>query len=72
METRIAQLSLSVEEDDAFVLEGSLRSQTVCSELYNMHGREVSIFTSNSCSFFQRMSCCYVEARKRYFCSGTG
>ena len=33
METRIAQLSLSTEEDDAFTLEGSLCSQTVSYEL---------------------------------------
>ena len=33
METRIAQLSLSAEEDDAFTLEGSLCSQTVSYEL---------------------------------------
>ena len=37
-----------------------------------MHGREVSISTLNSCSFLQRTSCCYVEARMRYFCSRTG
>ena len=29
METRIAQLSFSVEEDDAFIMEGSSCSQTV-------------------------------------------
>ena len=33
METCIAQLSLSAEEDDAFTLEGSLCSQTVSYEL---------------------------------------
>ena len=33
METRIAKLSLSAEEDDAFTLEGSMCSQTVSYKL---------------------------------------
>ena len=60
------QLSLSAEEDDAFTLEGSLCSQTVSYELW-MVGK----LLSPRCFFLQRMSCRYVEARKRYFCSGT-
>ena len=54
METRIAQLSLSVEEDDAFIMEGSLCSQTVSYELC-MVGKLISPCQINVPSFKERV-----------------
>ena len=54
METLIAQLSLSAEEEDAFVLEGSLRSQTVSYELC-MVGKLISSRRIHVPSFKERV-----------------
>ena len=55
MQTRIAQLSLPAEEDDAFTLEGSLCSQTISYELC-MVGKLLSPHRIHVPSFKERVT----------------
>ena len=66
METCIAQLSLSAEEDDAFTLEGSLCSQTVSYELC-MVGKLLSPRRIHVPSFEERVAAIWRPGRGIFF-----